>query len=217
MKNQILSILMAVTAVATSSGTLHAVPLKTEIPDEIIEGTPLPVQGVPGLEQAPKAAPSIDVPEGTALLSKGKPVTASDDFPFVGELGYVTDGDKQGGEGYFVELLDGLQWVQIDLEKESEINAVWIWHFHSQARAYHDVIVQLSNDPEFKSGVTTIFNNDYDNSAAMGKGNDAPYIESRFGKLIDAKGKKAQYVRLYSAGNTSNDMNHYTEVEIFGK
>ena len=217
MKNPILSSLMAVITVTTLSVTVHAVPLQTEIPDEIIEGTPLPVDGIPGLEQAPKTAPSIDVPEGTVLLSKGKSVTGSDDFPFVGELGYITDGDKQGGEGYFVELLDGLQWVQIDLGKESEVAAVWIWHFHSQARAYHDVIVQLSNDPEFKSGVTTIFNNDYDNSAEMGKGNDAPYIESRFGKLIDAKGKKAQYVRLYSAGNTSNDMNHYTEVEVFGK
>ncbi|MEM6886222.1 MAG: hypothetical protein AAF571_14450 [Verrucomicrobiota bacterium] len=216
MNNKTISALLALTLCAIST-TAFAVPLKTDIPDELIEGTPLPVKGIPGLEQAPKAAPSIDVPEGTVLLSKGKPVTGSDDFPIIGELEYLTDGDKQAGEGYFVELMDGPQWVQIDLEKESDIAAIWIWHFHSQARAYHDVVVQLSNDPEFKSGVTTIFNNDYDNSSELGKGSDAPYIESRFGKLIDAKGKKAQYVRLYSAGNTSNDMNHYIEVEVFGK
>lgn len=217
MNKNIISAFMAVTTVCALSISAHAAPLKTDIPDELIEGTPLPVKGVPGLDQAPKAVPSIDVPEGTVLLSKGKPVTGSDDFPIIGELEYITDGDKQAGEGYFVEVLDGLQWVQIDLEKESEISAVWIWHFHSQARAYHDVIVQISSDPEFKSGVTTIFNNDYDNSSELGKGSDAPYIESRFGKLIDAKGKKAQYVRLYSGGNTSNDMNHYIEVEVFGK
>jgi len=28
---------------------------------------------------------------------------------------------------------------------------------------------------------------------------------------------KARYVRLYSNGNTSNDLNHYTEVEIKGR
>jgi hypothetical protein len=216
MNHKIICALMAVTTVCALSISAHAVPLKTDIPDELIEGTPLPVKA-PGLEVAPKAAPSIDVPEGTVLLSKGKPVTGSDDFPIIGDLSYITDGDKQAGEGYFVEIMDGLQWVQIDLEKESEIAAIWLWHYHSQARAYNDVIVQLSNDPEFKTGVTTLFNNDYNNSSKLGKGTDNPYVESRFGKLIDAKGKKAQYVRLYSAGNTSNDMNHYIEVEVFGK
>ena len=74
----------------------------------------------------------------------------------------------------------------------AELAAVWVWHYHSQKRAYHDVIVQVSNDPEFASGVTTLFNNDFDNSAQLGKGNDKPYVESRFGKLVDAKGTKAQ-------------------------
>jgi len=190
-------------------------PLKTEIPPELIEGTPQPIK-VPNLEPEPKAAATLTVPEGTVLLSAGKPVTGSDDFPIIGELSYITDGDKEAGEGYFVELMDGLQWVQIDLGAPAELQAVWVWHYHSQKRAYNDVIVQVSNDPEFKSGVTTLFNNDYDNSAEMGKGNDRPYVETRFGKLVDAKDTTAQYVRLYSAGNTSNDMNHYIEVEVWG-
>ena len=50
----------------------------------------------------------------------------------------------------------------------------------------------------------------------MGKGPDNPYVETRFGKLIDGKGTKGRYVRIYSAGNSSNEMNHYIEVEIFG-
>ncbi|PXA04310.1 hypothetical protein DDZ13_07190 [Coraliomargarita sinensis] len=198
---------------SASSGGSTA--LKTDIPPELIEGTPQPIK-VPNLEQAPSSAPSLMVPEGTALLSAGKPVTGSDDWPIIGDLAYITDGDKEAGEGYFVELMDGLQWVQIDLEAPADLSAIWIWHYHSQARAYHDVIVQVSNDPEFKEGVTTLFNNDYDNSAEMGKGSGKPYVETRFGKLIDAKGTNAQYVRLYSNGNTSNDMNHYIEVEVFG-
>lgn len=190
--------------------------LTTEIPSEVIEGTPMPIQ-VANLEQAPNSAPSLQVPEGTRLLSLGKPVTASDGFSLIGDLNFLTDGEKQGGEGYFVELMDGLQWVQIDLEAPAAVQAIWLWHFHSQARAYHDVIVQVSNDPEFKEGVTTLFNNDYDDSAGLGRGSDRPYIESRFGKLIDGRGTSAQYIRLYSKGNTSNDLNHYIEVEVWGQ
>jgi serine/threonine protein kinase/cyclophilin family peptidyl-prolyl cis-trans isomerase len=187
----------------------------TMLPPELIEGTPKPID-VPNLVQAPTAAPEFLVPQGTVLLSKGKPVTSSDDAPIICELSVITDGEKDAGEGYFVELLDGLQWVQIDLEKSSTISAIWLWHFHSQKRAYHDVIIQVSDDAAFKTGVTTIYNNDYDDSAKMGKGSDSPYVETRFGMLADGKGSKGRYVRLYSNGSTSNEMNHYIEVEVFG-
>jgi hypothetical protein len=199
-----------------SGGTVGGVPLTTVLPPELIEGTPKPIE-VPNLVQAPTAAPEFLVPQGTVLLSKGKPVTSSDDAPIIGELSVITDGEKDAGEGYFVELLDGLQWVQIDLEKSSTVSAIWLWHFHSQKRAYHDVIIQVSDDATFKTGVTTIYNNDYDESAKMGKGSDSPYVESRFGWLADGKGSKGRYVRLYSNGNTSNEMNHYIEVEVHGK
>jgi hypothetical protein len=199
-----------------SGGTAGGVPLEVEFPPEIIEGTPRAIDR-PGLIEAPKAAPSFLAPEGTVLLSKGKPVTCSGDGPLIGELSAVTDGSKEGGDGYYVELFDGPQWVQIDLGASAEVNAVWIWHFHSEVRAYDDVIVQISDDPEFKSGVTTVFNNDYDNSSNLGKGADSPYAENRFGKVVDGKGTKGRYVRLHSKGNSSNEMNHYIEVEVYGK
>ncbi|MBT3192370.1 MAG: hypothetical protein HN341_07425 [Verrucomicrobia bacterium] len=207
---------MAAIVTAAIVAPAQAAPLTTEIPPEVIEGTPMPIK-LANLAKIRKTAPSIDVPEGTVLLSKDKPVTGSDDFPIIGDLFYITDGDKVGGEGYFVELMDGPQWIQIDLEASASIAAVWVWHFHSQARAYHDVIVQVSDDEAFESGVTTLYNNDYDNSSELGKGGDKPYVENRFGLLVDAKNTKGRYVRLYSAGNTSNDMNHYIEVEVFGK
>ena len=200
---------------SVSGGTPGGVPLDPGFPPELIEGTPKPMN-VPNLMQAPNKAPEFRVPEGTELLSKGKPVTSSDDAPLIGDLTLVTDGDKEAGEGYYVELLDGLQWVQIDLETPATIHAIWLWHFHSQKRAYHDVIIQISDDPEFKTGVTTVYNNDYDDSAKMGKGEDRPYVESRYGMAMDAKGTKGRYVRLYSNGNTSNEMNHYIEVEVYG-
>ncbi len=213
MKPLVLSTLLLV--LATGARAADTVPLTTEIPPEVIEGTPMPIN-VPDLVQAPKDAPVLNVPAGTVLLSKGKAVTASDDFPVVGELTLITDGEKEGGEGYYVELMDGPQWVQIDLGQTAAVSAVWVWHFHSQLRAYHDVVIQISDDPEFKTGVTTVFNNDFDNSSGMGKGSDKPYVDSRFGLLVDARGARGRYVRLYSKGNTSSDANHYIEVEVFG-
>jgi hypothetical protein len=171
---------------------------------------------VPKLVQVPLKAPTFLVPVGTVLLSKGKPVTSSDENPIIGTLDLITDGDKEAGEGYFVEMIDGLQWVQIDLAKSAAIQAICVWHFHRQRRAYHDVIVQISDDPKFKTGVTTVYNNDYDGSAKMGKGTDDPYVESRFGRIIDGKGTKGRYVRLFSNGNTASEMNHYIEVEVYG-
>ncbi|HEY4415742.1 MAG TPA: discoidin domain-containing protein, partial [Verrucomicrobiae bacterium] len=127
-----------------------------------------------------------------------------------GTLDLITDGDKAGDEGSWVELPPGNQWVQIDLTKEADISAICVWHYHSQKRAYHDVVVQISDDPTFSKDVTTVFD-----SSANGK--DHAYIETNFGKLIDAKGTKGRYVRLSSKGNTTNRMNHYIEVEVYGK
>jgi len=79
------------------------------------------------------------------------------------------------------------------------------------------VVVQVSDDPSFRSGVTTIFNNDIHNDLGLGAGRDMNYIETYQGKLIDARGVAGRYVRLYSNGNTSNKLNHYIEVEVWGK
>ena len=77
-------------------------------------------------------------------------------------------------------------------------------------------IVQVSNDAAFKTGVTTVFNNDHDNSSKIAQGKEKEYIEVAEGKLFDAKGATGRYVRLYSNGNTTNDLNHYVEVEVYG-
>jgi hypothetical protein len=92
-----------------------------------------------------------------------------------------------------------------------------VWHFHEQPVVFHDVIVQTSDDPNFVDGVTTIYNNDADNSAGLGIGKDREYFETNEGRLMDAKGAKGRYVRLYSAGSTHTDpLNRYTEVEVYG-
>jgi hypothetical protein len=193
------------------------VPLKTQLPKPLFVGTPVPLN-VPNLEPPTKGKRSdFYVPVGTVNLARNKKVTASDDNPIVGTFDLVNDGDKAGDEGSWVELGPGKQWVQIDLAKDANIFAVLVWHFHSQARVYRDVVAQVSNDPAFKSGVTTIFNNDFKNDLGLGAGKDLNYVETYQGKLIDAKGVKGRYVRLYSNGNTTNKLNDYIEVEVWGK
>jgi hypothetical protein len=136
----------------------------------------------------------------------------------VGELKQITDGDKDYTKSSLVELAEGVQWVQIDLGAEHEIYAVIVWHFHEGKRVYFDLVAKVSNDPAFEKDVTVIYNNDHDNSAGLGVGEDKEYIESNKGRLIDAKGAKGQYVRTYGNGNTANEkQNHYVEVEVWGK
>jgi hypothetical protein len=206
------TVLVAATATAQSK-----VPLKITLPPPVFVGTPVPMN-VPNLEPAQRGKrPDFMVPAGTVNLAKGKKVTSSDNLPDTGTLDMITDGDKDGNEGSWVELGPGKQWVQIDLAKEADIYAILVWHFHSQARVYRDVIVQVSDDPAFSKGVTTVFNNDSSNQLGLGAGKDLNYIETYQGKLIDARGVKGRYVRLYSNGNTANKLNHYIEVEVFGK
>jgi hypothetical protein len=193
------------------------VELKTELPQAMFEGTPVPFR-VPHLDETSlEKRPPFMVPQGVTNLSLNKPVTSSDDFPLIGELEYVTDGDKSGVEGSYVELFSGQQWVQIDLQQPSEIYAIILWFFHRSPRVYHDVIVRVSDDPDFIEGVKTLFNNDHDNSSGMGVGRDKAFVETNQGRLIDAKGVTARYVRVYTNGNTANDMNHFCEVEVHGR
>ena len=194
------------------------VELKLELPRPMFHGTPTDLASA-NLEEPLKGgvrAP-IFVADGAELLSEGKPVSSSDEAPIVGDLELITDGDKDGADGSYVELGPMTQWVQIDLEEAYAIDAVVIWHYHSQARVYRDVIVKVSDDPDFIEAVTTVFSNDHDNSAGQGIGKDKEYIETYQGRPIPVDGVKGRYVRLYSAGNTSNDQNHYVEVEVYGR
>ena len=192
------------------------VKLKLELPHPMFGGTPKNINSL-NLEKAETKRDPIMVPADVTNVALNKPVTSSDKAPIIGELEQVTDGDKEGADGSFVELGPGLQWVQIDLGAEHEIFAIAVWHYHSEARVYHDVVVQTADDADFIDNVQTVFNNDHDNTSGLGVGKDKEYIETKEGRPMDAKGVKGRYVRLYSKGSTSNDMNHYIEVEVYGR
>jgi len=199
------------------AGSGKLVPIPIQLPKPMFEGTPTNLT-VPNLAKPlGKPRDPFLAPAGVVNVAKGKPVTSSDDAPVIGELEQVTDGDKKGAEGSFVELGPGVQWVQIDLGGVHEVYAVLFWHYHKAARVYFDVVVQLADDAAFTKNVRTVFSNDVDNTSKLGAGAEMNYVETSEGKLVDAKGAKARYVRLYSKGNNANDLNHYVEVEVFGR
>ncbi len=193
-------------------------PLPIELPKPQFTGTPKNIKFGGHVEKpSSKPRPPAFAPQGVKNVALGKPVTSSEQAPLIGELEQVADGDKEGVEGSYVELGPGLQWVQIDLKQVYEIYGILLWHYHGEAQVYHDVVIQVADDPDFIENVRTVYNNDYDNSAGLGLGSEKEYLETHEGRLIRADGLKARYVRLYSNGNTSNEFNRYTEVEVYGR
>lgn len=194
------------------------IPLPLRLPRPAFVGTPKDIP--PGTDiEAPSDKPREipQVPRGTVNVALNKPVTTGATSTFNGELSQITDGDKEVSEESAVELKPRLQWVQIDLGAQVPISWICMWHYHGEPIVVHDVIVQVSNDARFVDGVTTLFNNDADNSAGFGVGRNKEYWETYEGKLLAGNNTTARYVRCYSWGSTFRDpLNRYTEIEVFG-
>ncbi len=200
-------------------GRSTLMPLEIILPRPLFIGTPADVR-VPNLERPRGGArPPFLVPLGTTNVALGKPVSSSDPAPVIGSLEMITDGDKEGTDGSIVELGPGMQQVTIDLQDRYEIYAIAVWHYHLRPHVYQDVVVQVCDDPSATGGpgVETVFNNDTDNSSGLGQGADRLYIETNEGKLIDTQGVEGRYVCLFSSGHIGSDINHYIEVQVYGR
>jgi hypothetical protein len=190
---------------------------KMEFPPPVFVGTPADFGPgeIENLEERHTPRLSLRLPtEARNNVALGKVVTSSDSVPLVGELSSATDG-MRGTEGY-VELDSGFQWIQIDLAQTHQIYGIMVWHDYATESVYTDVVVQISNDSEFKSGVATVFNNDHDGSAGLGKGLEPAYVETNYGRIVDIKGAAGRFVRFYSRGHARGSENRYVEVEVFG-
>jgi hypothetical protein len=193
-------------------------PLDLKLPQPAFKGTPKDQQFGPIVEPLSETPrPPMMVPAGVKNLAAGAKVTSSDKNTPADVLAKITDGDKEATDQSIIFLRKGTQWIQIDLGKPSEIFAIAIWHAHNSAKVYHDIIVQVADDADFIENVRTLFNNDQDNSSGLGVGTDREFFETFEGKLINAKGAKARYVRCYSKGSSESALNEYTEVEVYGK
>jgi len=194
-----------------------------ELPTPVFIGTPMEQPEGVRMDPNPRQGPRkpYRAPKDVKLISLDKPVTASDKTSLIGEIKQITDGDKEGASGSYVEFAPGTQWAQVDLGKKYEIYPILIWFYHGDPRVYHDVIVQVSDDPDFIENVATLFNNDFDNSTGLGVGTDYEFYETNEGKLVDGRrgGKPtvARYIRVYSNGCTAEEMNRFTEIEVWGR
>src|SRR5712692_2030878 len=143
--------------VASASGDL--VPLVVKLPPPAFKGTPKDLQLSSFVEPlSDKPRPPMMVPPGLKNLAKDAKLTSSDKNA-TSVLEKITDGDKEASDQSIIFLRKGTQWVQIDLGKPQEIFAIAIWHAHNSAKVYHDVIVQIADDPDFIENVRTLFNN----------------------------------------------------------
>jgi hypothetical protein len=190
-------------------------PLKLNLPEHTLKGTPEDLPVGPNIEPPSDKAPvPLQVPKGVVNVAAGKPVTSSV-APFLGDLKQITDGKKEPLDDDAVEFKKGTQWVQVDLGESYAIHAIAMWHDHRYVQAMHDVVVQVSDDPEFKTGVTTLYNNDTDNSSGLGVGTDREYFELQFGRVVVGKGAKARYVRGYTKGGSLSALNCWQEIEVY--
>ena len=191
------------------------VPLELDLPAHTLKGTPEDLPTGPNIEPPSDKPPTpVQVPKGVKNVAAGKPVTSSVK-PFTGELMQLTDGKREPLDEDAVEMKKGTQWVQIDLGESVNIHAIAFWHDHRYVQLIHDVIIQVSDDPECKSGVTTLFNNDTDNSSGLGVGTDREYFEIQFGRVVAGKGVKARYVRGYTKGGSLSALNCWQEIEVY--
>ena len=211
-------LVMSALAFAAVAAFAEKVALKIQFPPPHSSGTPKEIKS-DNLEPDPgpgKFRPPImvETTEDTKVTTSEEAVT--------GENEYVVDGDKTPDATSMLQLPGGVQWVQLDLGAEHDISAVCVWHDQGDERVYKDVIVQISNDEKFLKDVITVFNNDHDDSAKLGKkGTDKEYRERNEGRpisaMVDDKPTKGRYVRCYSNGSTSEPVNNYIEIEVFGK
>ncbi|MBW8016555.1 MAG: discoidin domain-containing protein [Planctomycetes bacterium] len=194
------------------------IPLPVVLPEPIEVGTPIPIPKGENMEEdTGDDRPTFYVPKGTTNVALKKTVTCPDEDITPEELERIVDGDMSGTDGTWVELGLYEQQITIDLGAPHEISAILLWHYFKETRVYYDVVVQTADDADFITNAKTHFNNDFDDTHGIGAGKDKNYVEKPKGKLINAKGIKGRYVRLYSAENSVNQLNHYVEVAVFGK
>ncbi len=189
--------------------------LVLQLPAPTLKSTPEDLPTGPNIEPNPDKPPvALIVTKGSTNVALGKSVTTSVN-PFTGEALQLTDGKKEAFDYDTIEMKKGSQWVQIDLGEVFIIEAIAIWHDHRYIQVMHDVILQVSDDPEFKTGATTLYNNDTDDSSGLGIGTDREYFERNFGRVFDGKSTKARYVRSYTKGSNLSALNSRQEIEVY--
>jgi hypothetical protein len=135
---------------ATAAFAQDKVVLKTKLPPPLFVGTPVPLN-VPNLEPPTKGKR----PDFYGSRRHHQPGQEQEGHrqrqqSRRGHAGH----DRRWRQGRQRRLMGGAwarQTMGADRPGEgANIYAVLVWHFHSQARVYRDVVVQVSDDPTFR-------------------------------------------------------------------
>ncbi len=218
MKKRLLLLIGLSLLAATTLPAAELVPLKPKLPAPAFVGTPKDVPAGSNIE-APTTTPRppLMIPGDAKNIAPQSKITCTDSNATATALAKLTDGDKEAFDTSIVLLRKGVQYVQFDLGAAQEIFAVVVWHAHDTPKVYRNVIVQVADNADFTENLQTVYNNDIENSSGRGIGTDKQYFENYEGRVMNAKGVKARYVRLYSKGSTDSALNEYTEVEIYAR
>ena len=193
----------------------------------------------------PSENPKFDLPLGSRNLAIGRSVTTNFPEPLFGRLEMITDGSKGvatypdgriryvDADNCYVEFSPsvpgvtgrdvhglGPRYIQFDLQESVVIDAVWIWpgyrdHGYDVVRK---LVVEISDDPNFKADTKTVFNCDTDNSMGFGVGQDRPFATSRYGKVIQISQIAGRFARIWCNGSVMSPWEtRLVEIEIYGR
>ena len=154
-------------------------------------------------------------------VARGKPVTVAPGMPEDG-IGRVTDGAVARGwdQSYMyhtaneTEDVDTKAYITIDLGESYEIGRIVYYGVWPPDDGYyntsHNMIFQVSEDPDFADGTTKIvYNTDANDFFGLGAGMDGGGLyqepkNSEEGIQIDFEAQQARYVRYYQHGATQD-------------
>ncbi len=206
---------------ATQQMTLQGLPINKKLY--------FAIKTVNGLVDASALSNAVDATLPTSVNAALNKTVTSNGTASIGALSNVTNGNLTRGDYALVSTGSGPKYVQIDLADSYDIVGVNIrsdWGTDAASYRYgHDYVVQLAADAAFATGVTTIFNNDADNTLGFGAGADPVYVEPVDGGGLHiplAIPVTARYVRFWGNGHTrmngtTNGVNTPVEVQVFAK
>jgi len=174
-------------------------------------------------------------------LALNKPVNApkdgTDQFkanPGWGPKEKATNGNRDTGDWMGWNPVgkdrEEIGWCEIDLEAVLWIDTIRIWHYYGDQRTYHHVKLATSTTGKFDGEETVLFDGDdkakskatswigdvvEDKSVKFKKFAGGDYQETPGGRLDHFKPVKAQYIRDWNFGSTSNAAVHWVEIEVY--
>ncbi|WP_291648285.1 discoidin domain-containing protein [Clostridium sp.] len=107
-------------------------------------------------------------------------------------------------------------YIQVDIGKVSNIEAINLYRYWSDARTYKGTVIALSETETFSNPII-VYNSDTENIHGLGVGLDETYVETQDGKSFKLpEVKNARYVRVYMQGSNKGNTNHIVELEVMG-